>query len=147
MSKTASKPSQKKRQPLSVWELPKLLQSVHDFRQNRIKGARERVHFPAILAFVHRNRFAIAAQIQRRFSKYLPSDRTARRHLAELESLGFLDTVQPPSPLWPKTFFCTGCGGRLAGAYAEKGTAWKPSVMTATVAKPFHPLTSPMSDL
>jgi hypothetical protein len=119
-----------KREPLSVWELPKLLESVHEFRKRKTKRAKERPHYPAILAFVHRSRFAIASQIQRRFSKYLRSDRTARRHLAELESLGYLDTVQPPSPLWPKTYFCSGRGvRRLRAAYAEKGTEWKPSVI------------------
>lgn len=120
----------RKRQPLSVWELPKLLESVHEFRKRKTKRAKERPHYPGILAFVHRSRFAIASQIQRRFSTYLRSDRTARRHLAELESLGYLDTVQPPSPLWPKTYFCTGRGvRRLRAAYAEKGTEWRPVVI------------------
>jgi hypothetical protein len=96
--------SAKSRRPLTVWELPQLLQSVHVHRKARPTNCRERPHFAAILAFVYRNRFAVAAQIQRRFREYLPSDRTARRHLAEMEALGWLD-VAPTlgvSPLWPK---------------------------------------------
>lgn len=129
MNKTTTSPSERRR-PLTVWELPKLLESVHGYRKSKVKNAKDRPHFPAILAFVYRNRFAIASQIQRRFTACLPSDRTARRHLAEMESLGYLDTAPPPSPLWPKTYYVTGRGRtRLRTAYASKGKSWKPTVI------------------
>ena len=120
-----------KRKPLSVWQLPTLLESVHEFRKpkNR-KKAKDRPHYPAIIAFIHRNRFATASQTQRRFPGHLKSDRTTRRHLEELQSLGFLDTVQPPSPLWPKTYFATARGiKRLQSAYSDKNIDWKPLVV------------------
>ncbi|MDA0836054.1 MAG: replication-relaxation family protein, partial [Planctomycetota bacterium] len=118
---------QARRQQLSVWELPKLLRSVHQHRKSSTKKCRERPHFRAILAYVHRNRFAVANQIQRRFSKYLKSDRTARRHLAEMESLGYLSVVDSKntSPLWPKVYFVTGRGvARLRKALHDQGQEW-----------------------
>ncbi|MDB5342014.1 MAG: Replication-relaxation [Schlesneria sp.] len=121
------KGAQSRRQPLSVWELPKLLQSVHGHRKTMKKPVRERSHFRAILAFVHRNRFAVANQIQRRFSMYLRSDRTARRHLAEMESLGFLGVVETNhvSPLWPKVYFVTRRGlAALKQALHNQGQEW-----------------------
>jgi hypothetical protein len=121
----------KRRQPLSVWELPKLLQSVHSHRKGNIDSPKERPHFPGILAFVYRNRFAIASQIQRRFSQYIRSDRTARRHLAAMQDLGYLDlaSTNNTSPLWPKVYFVTKRGlKRLKEAYAERGQTWKPYI-------------------
>lgn len=119
-----------KRSPLSVWELPMLMKSVHRHRKAMKKPARERKHFRAILAFVHRNRFAVANQIQRRFSNYLKSDRTTRRHLVEMESLGFLGVVDTnnTSPLWPKVYFVTRCGlTKLRKALLEQGHEWSES--------------------
>ena len=78
------------RRPLSVWELPRLATLVHCYRKSNRPAKKVRPHFPAVLAFVHRNRLATSDQVRRRFPEYLPSDRTARRHLAELESLGLL---------------------------------------------------------
>lgn len=118
------------RRPLSVWEFPKLLQSVHRYRKTAKKPVRERPHFRAILAFVHRNRFAVASQIQRRFSEFTRSDRTARRHLSEMESLGYLDIVDTnnTSPLWPKVYFVTRRGlARLRKALHETGQEWSAS--------------------
>ncbi|MEK6258025.1 MAG: replication-relaxation family protein [Planctomycetota bacterium] len=120
-----------KRRTLSVWELPKLLQSVHHHRKTLKKPVRERPHFRAILAFVHRNRFAVASQIQRRFAKYLKSDRTARRHLSEMESLGYLEIVETnnTSPLWPKVYFVTRRGlAMLKQALHEQGREWSESL-------------------
>ena len=119
--------SKPKRVPLSVWELPKLLRSVHEFRKSQPKSCRERPHYRAILAFVHRNRMAVASQIQRRFSNYLPSDRTARRHLAEMEAMGLLAVVETNgvSPLWPKVYFVTRRGlARLKQALHDQGQEW-----------------------
>jgi hypothetical protein len=82
--------STKERRSLTPWELPSLLNPVHAFRRSKSKAKTERPHFPAILGFVYRNRFAVASQIQRRFRNVLRSDRTTRRHLEELESLGYV---------------------------------------------------------
>jgi hypothetical protein len=69
-----------------VWELPLLLQSVHEFRRPKVADPKKREHFARILAFIYRNRYAVAAQIQRRFPDVLPSGRTARRHLVSLRA-------------------------------------------------------------
>ena len=100
--------------PLTPWELPRLLEPMHKWHRSS-KGARaERPHFLPILAFVYRNRYALASQIQRRFATAVPSDRTARRHLAEMESLGYLAVAEArsTSPLWPKVYFVTRRGVR-----------------------------------
>ncbi len=120
--------SNSSRRPLSTWEFPKLATSVHKYRKSIPRSAKIRGHYAAILAFVYRNRFATANQVQRRFCKFLKSDRTTRRHLAEMELLGFLD-VQPVnsiSPLLPKIFFVTAKGRRhLKTAFAKQGKAWE----------------------
>lgn len=121
---------QKRRRPLSVWELPTLLRSVHEHRNSKPKNCKERRHVPAILAFVYRNRFAVANQIQRRFPQYLPSDRTARRRLAEMEALGYLGVVATnnTSPLWPKVYQVTKRGlSRLRQAHAKQTMDWAPT--------------------
>jgi len=103
---------------------------VHTYRQQPVKTPKDRPHFPAIIAFVYRNRFAVASQIQRRFSQFLPSARTARRHLQEMETLKYIDTVPGPSPLWPKTYFVTRRGTRtLQDAFTAKGKAWTPTLI------------------
>lgn len=130
-SSSPPKDTPSKRRALSVWELPKLLQSVHRHGKTAKKPVRERPHFRAILAFVHRNRFAVASQIQRRFAKYMKSDRTARRHLAEMESLGYLEVVDTnnTSPLWPKVYFVTRKGlSRLRKALQDQGQEWSESL-------------------
>jgi hypothetical protein len=119
------------RHPLTPWELPRLLTPMHQHkRQAMRKEAVERPHYNQILSFVYRNRFAVANQIQRRFAATLRSDRTTRRHLEELESLGYLSTApaRGVSPLFPKIFYVTGRGARrLAVEYAAKEGTWKPS--------------------
>lgn len=115
---------------LSVWDLPNLLGSVHRYRKSAPNVRTERPHFRAILAFVHRNRFAISSQIQRRFELQLRSDRTARRHLAEMEALGLLGVVGTMNvgPLWPKVYFVTRRGlTRLREALHEQGQDWSES--------------------
>ena len=62
-STTPTRPVKSLRQCLSVWELPQLLQPVHRQRKTVKKPLRDRPHFRAILAYVHRNRFAVASQI------------------------------------------------------------------------------------
>ena len=127
---SVAKESTSKRRPLSVWELPKLLHSVHRYRKSASSVVRQRPHYTAILAFIHRNRFAVASQIQRRFGKYLRSDRTTRRHLAEMESLGDLGVAETnnTSPLWPKVYFVTRRGlAKLKQALREKGQEWSES--------------------
>jgi len=118
----------KGRRPLTPWELPSLLLPVHSYRRSKKKLKPERAHFPAILGFVYRNRFAVASQIKRRFFSILRSDRTARRHLEELETLGYL-AVTPGrgvGPLFPKVYFVTGRGvRRLRESLAKNGKAWE----------------------
>lgn len=124
------KSSTPSREPLSVWEFPKLATSVHEFRKAKTPSAKIRNHFAAILAFVYRNRLARADQVQRRFARFLKSDRTTRRHLAEMQSLGFLETqpVNSISPLLPKIYFVTAKGRRhLKAAFAKQGKNWEES--------------------
>jgi hypothetical protein len=94
---------------LNAWELSRLLEPVHQWRRQRAKATIERPHFKPILGFIYRNRFVVASQIQRRFSDTLRSDRTTRRHLVEMESLGLIDVAEARSagPLFPKVFFVT----------------------------------------
>ncbi len=128
MLNTISDIHRPQRQPLTPWELPSLLMSVHTYRRSRRRAGKERAHFPAILGFVYRNRFAVASQIQRRFSNVLRSDRTARRHLEELESLGLLAAApaRGVSPLFPKVYYVTGRGvRRLRESLAAQGKSWQ----------------------
>lgn len=119
-----------KHRPLTPWELSSLLTPLHIYHRSKKKPKpkKERAHFPAILGFVYRNRFAVTSQIQRRFSNVLRSDRTARRHLQELESLGYL-AVAPArgvSPLFPKVYYVTGRGvKKLQESLAAQGKSWK----------------------
>jgi hypothetical protein len=114
------------KQPLSVWELHRLIEPVHLHRRSKGKTGKERRHFPAIVSFLAKNRFATATQIQRRFPDYLKSGRTCRRHLAELQDLGYIDTVaETVSPLWPKVYFATQRGiGRLQRIAEKKGRSF-----------------------
>jgi hypothetical protein len=111
-----------RRRPLTVWELPDLLKPMHEYRRSKKPAKVDRKHFTPILSFVYRNRFVVCSQVQRRFSAFLRSDRTARRHLAEMESLGFLATVRTrsTSPLFPKVYFVAARGlGKLKRALAR----------------------------
>ena len=97
---------------------------MHQYKRPRIKNPKERPHYLTITSYVYRNRFVIANQVQRRFKTYLKSDRTARRHLAELEALGYLGVAvtRGVSPLWPKVYFCRQRGARrLREALRAKG--------------------------
>lgn len=115
---------------MTPWELPSLLAPVHVRRRSKRQPKKERAHFPAILGFVYRNRFAVASQIQRRFANVLRSDRTARRHLEELEGLGYLDVApgRGVGPLFPKVYYVTGRGvRRLKESFTERGKSWQES--------------------
>jgi len=106
------------------------LTPAHRHRQSSRKGGTERPHFRSILSFVYRNRFAVASQIQRRFTSVLRSDRTTRRHLEEMEALGLLGVApaRGVGPLFPKVYFVTGRGVRkIQESLAAKGKSWKPS--------------------
>lgn len=123
---TTEKPT--RRRPLTVWELPSLLTPMHRYRARKKKPKPERGHFAAILGFIYRNRFAVASQIQRRFSHVLKSDRTTRRHLEEMQVLGLIDVAPTRSvgPLWPKVYFVAGRGvKKLREALAKKGKPWQ----------------------
>src|SRR4051812_45089343 len=116
-----------RRRPLTSWELPSLLTPVHVYRRSAKCCPKERSHFAAILGFVYRNRFAVASQVQRRFTSVLRSDRTARRHLQEMESLGYLGVApaRGVGPLFPKVYYVTGRGvRRLSDSLAERGHSW-----------------------
>src|SRR5262245_15506956 len=118
------------KRPLTPWELPLLLTPLHMLRRTKSKGARHRPHYAAILSFIYRNRFVVSSQVQRRFSQYLRSDRTTRRHLEEMQQLRLLDIVPTRnlSPVFPKVFYCSGRGvRRLRQAYAAQGKIWDAS--------------------
>lgn len=117
-----------RRRPLTPWELPSLLTPVHSYRHSTRKTGPVRPHFPAILGFVYRNRFAVASQIRRRFADVLKSERTTRRHLEELEALGYLGLAPTCglSPLFPKVYYVTGRGVKtLQKSLAAHGKPWK----------------------
>ncbi|MCH7727816.1 MAG: replication-relaxation family protein [Planctomycetes bacterium] len=100
---------------LTPWELPQLLIPMHHHKQPTLADSgKERPHFCGILGYVYRNRYVVASQIQRRFSHWLKSDRTTRRHLAEMQALGYLGVAptRSTSPLWPKVYYITQGGAR-----------------------------------
>lgn len=107
--------------PLCVWQLHKLLEPMHRHKQTQIKAPKVRPHYLGVVAFVYRNRFVVADQIQRRFSKVLRSARTTRRHLVELESLGWLGVMptRGVSPVFPKVYYVTPAGARKLRAELE----------------------------
>lgn len=116
------------KRPLTPWELPLLLTPLHQLRRTKQKRARHRPHYAAILSFIYRNRFVVSSQVQRRFSTYLRSSRTTRRHLEEMQQLRLLDIVptRNTSPLFPKVYYVTGSGVRkLRKAYAAQGKTWE----------------------
>jgi hypothetical protein len=120
--------SKSTRKPLTPWELPQMLTPMHLYHKGKKKRPVERPHCPRILAFVYRSRFAVASQIQRRFADVLKSDRTTRRHLEEMESLGYLGVApaRGTSPLFPKIYYVTGRGVRhLRECMAKQGKSWE----------------------
>jgi hypothetical protein len=126
-SETPAK-SKSTRKPLTPWELPQLLTPMHLYHKGKKKRPVERPHWPRILAFVYRNRFAVASQIQRRFADVFKSARTTRRHLDELELLGYLGVApaRGTSPLFPKIYYVTGRGVRyLRGCLEKQGKSWE----------------------
>lgn len=118
----------KHKRPLTPWELPLLLTPLHMLRRTKQKRAKHRPHHAAILSFVYRNRFVVSSQVQRRFSQFLRSDRTTRRHLEEMQQLRLIDIVptRNTSPLFPKVYYVTGRGvKKLRQAYAAQGKIWE----------------------
>jgi hypothetical protein len=121
-----------RRRPLTPWELPALLTPMHTYRRSHKKTAQDRPHFASVLAYVQRNRFVVASQVQRRFPEQFRSERTLRRHLEEMETLGYLATApaRAVGPLFPKVFYITGRGNRkLREAFAARGKAWEPATI------------------
>ena len=120
----------KARQPLSAWELPVLVEPMYKWQRKAQPKPIERSHFLPILGFIYRNRFATASQIRRRFPNWLPSARTARRHLAEMEANGDLSVAQTrsTSPLFPKVFFVTNRGTRKIARSLRENQ--KPGILT-----------------
>jgi hypothetical protein len=68
-----------RRRTLSPWELRSLLTPMHEYRRTTVNAPKNRSHFVAVLAFVYRNRLALACQIQRRFANVLKSERLVGR--------------------------------------------------------------------
>lgn len=72
-------------------------------------------HFVRLIYFIYNSRYATADQVQARFPKLFPSDRTCRRHLKELCDLYYLSRtdVKSTGANWPHVFFCNPKGTQL----------------------------------
>lgn len=109
----------------TAWELADLLQPLPAVaRPPRKYRPKELTHFAAVVEFVYQNRFAVRSQVQRRFPKWIRSERTAQYQLARLAELGYLDTAsaRSTSPNFPFVYFATGKGVTLLReAWAELG--------------------------
>jgi hypothetical protein len=80
-----------------------------------------------VVEYVYRSRYATGSQIRRRFTEYLPSERTAQYQLANLVQLGHLATspVRSTSPNFPFVYHATGRGVNLVSQiYASLGRQW-----------------------
>ena len=122
----------------TAWELPDLIRPLPVRNQPCRRQPRLLDHHPAVVEFVYQNRFATAAQIQRRFSEYLASYRTAQYQLAGLVQLGHLQTapVRSTSPNFPYVYCATGRGVNLIeDAYAALGQSWTGTVTESSRTK------------
>lgn len=115
-----------------------MLTPPNRYRRNAETKARVRPHFPDLLRFVSDNRFAVASQIQRRFPVHLPSDRTARRHLVELEAFGYLGVAptRSTSPLFPKVYFVTKAGLRVLHSPSPDGHERSAPIAAVQIPRP-----------
>ena len=111
----------------AAWDLPNLIRPLPVRKQPCRRQPRLLDHHPAMVEFVYTNRFATAAQIQRRFSEYVGSYRTAQYQLAGLVQVGYLQTapVRSTSPNFPYVYYATARGVNLIkDAYAALGQSW-----------------------
>ena len=116
-----------KSRAVTAWELPDLIRPLPVRKHSCQRQPRLRDHYPAIVEFVYANRFATAAQIQRRFVDYLPSYRTTQYQLAGLVRLGYLQTapVRSTSPNFPYVYSATKRGVNLIErAYSALRQSW-----------------------
>ena len=100
---------------VSAWELSPLIRPLPTRRQQHLRQPRVLSHYPAIVEFVHTNRFVIASQVKRRYSAWLSSPRTAQYQLASLCRLGYLAVapVRSTGPHFPYVYYATDRGARF----------------------------------
>jgi hypothetical protein len=120
---------------LTAWELHDLIRPLSVRRRPVVKRPRMLSHYPAVVEYVYANRFATGSQIQRQFTQYIATRRTAQYQMAALVQLGYLQTapVRSTSPNFPFVYATTGRGVRLvADTYARLGVTWKESTPDTT---------------
>lgn len=114
--------------PATAWDLAESLRPLPAVkRPPRKYQPKELRHYPAIVEYVYKSRFADRSLIQRRFSKWLKNERTARNQLACLVDLGYLGiaTARVSSPKH-FIYFATGQGVRLISeAWARLNVDWQ----------------------
>ena len=117
-----------KSRPVSVWNLHELIRPLPVRKQPCERRPNLLPHYAAVTEYVYNSRFAIASQVQRRFAKYMPSERTAQYQLANLVRLGYLRTasVRSTSPNFPYVYHATSRGVRLIrDSYRGLGKDWQ----------------------
>ena len=107
------------------WELPERIrsQSTRTKPATRTTKPTLKPHFPKVVAYVYMSRYATVDHVRYRFPDTFTSDRTCRRHLAELVDLGLLTTVDVRSTgaNWPNVYICAGKGV----AYLRRHFNWE----------------------
>lgn len=122
---------------LAAWQLPSLLIPVHQYKKTSIqmnKQSKQRSHFLPIVAYVYRNRFAIATQIQRRFS---PSSNQTGQRDATLPNWKHSDSsllCQPEEPVRSGPKRISARPRALAGSAARLSLAASPATSSASTA-------------
>ena len=112
----------------TAWDLPELIRPLPIRRQPVRKRPRPLPHYPAVVEYVYKSRFATATQIERRFPAQLRSHRTAQYQLAGLVQAGYLRTapVRSTSPNFPFVYSATRRGINLVRQeYAKYGISWQ----------------------
>lgn len=84
-------------------------------------------HYPALVEYVYKSRFANRSLIQRRFLKWLKNERTARNQLACLVELGYLGIATARTRTRNDyVYFATGAGVRLIReTWAKLNVEWR----------------------
>lgn len=126
--KTAQPTVNPRRFITSAWELPALIRPLPVRRRPLSRKTRMLPHYPALIEFVYNNRFATAFQVQKRFSPYAPTLRTAQYQLANLVQRGYLNTapVRSTAPNFPFVYFATRQGlNVIRDTYAGLGIRWE----------------------
>lgn len=115
--------------PKTAWELRELIRPLALRRkpaQNR--DCRTRQPFdPALVEYVWANRYVLVSHLQRRFSHWLPTQRTAQRHVGRLiqQKLIAPAPVRSTGPNFPMVLTATGRGVTLVKeTYAAHGIEW-----------------------